>query len=82
MEDKRQAEALFRYSLMREFADPGLGPPRRGVMTRALAELEHARAVKACRERRLQVRPRIPSRTRLDRGLRYSVLSRSRSASV
>jgi putative transposase len=43
MEDKRQAEALFRYSLIRELADPELGPRRRGVMTRALAELEHAR---------------------------------------
>ena len=42
MEDKRQAEALFRYSLIRELADPELGPRRRGVMTRALAELEHA----------------------------------------
>ncbi len=42
MGDKRQAEALFRYSLIRELADPELGPRRRGVMTRALAELEHA----------------------------------------
>lgn len=32
--------ALFRYSVMRQLADPELGPRRRGVMTRALAELE------------------------------------------
>ena len=43
MEDRRQAEALFRYSLIRELADPQLRPRRRGVMTRALAELEHVR---------------------------------------
>jgi len=43
MEDKRQVEALFRYSLITELADPGLGPRRRGVMTRALAEVEHLR---------------------------------------
>src|SRR5215472_8878769 len=43
MEDRRQAEALFRYSLIRELADPELRPRRRGVMTRALAELEHVR---------------------------------------
>ncbi len=43
MEDPRQATALFRYSLIRELADPELSPHRRGVMTRALAELEHAR---------------------------------------
>lgn len=43
MQDRRQAEALFRYSLLRELADPELSPRRRGVMTRALALLEHAR---------------------------------------
>ncbi len=43
MENRRQAEALFRYSLIRELADPELRPRRRGVMTRALAELEHVR---------------------------------------
>jgi transposase InsO family protein len=43
MEDRRQAEALFRYSLIRELADPVLTARRRGVLTRALAELEHAR---------------------------------------
>lgn len=43
MEERRQAEGLFRYSLIRELADPELGPRRRGLMTRALAELEHVR---------------------------------------
>jgi putative transposase len=42
MEDQRQAIGLFRYSLIRELADPELTPRRRGVMTRALAEVEHA----------------------------------------
>jgi putative transposase len=41
MEDRRQAIGLFRYSLIRELADPELTPRRRGVMTRALAEVEH-----------------------------------------
>ncbi len=43
MEDRPAAEALFRCTLIWEFADPGLGLRRRGVLTRALAELEHAR---------------------------------------
>src|SRR5262249_61194366 len=43
MEDRRRVEALFRYSLIRELADPELRPRRRGVTTRALAELEHLR---------------------------------------
>src|SRR5262252_8890961 len=62
MEDRRQAEALFRYSLIRELADPGLGPRRRGVMTRALAEVEHVRDD----GRRVQVSPGT-----LRRWLRY-----------
>lgn len=41
MQDKRQAVGLFRYSLIRELADPGLSPRRRGEMTGALAELDH-----------------------------------------
>lgn len=44
MEDRRQEEALFHYSLIRELCDPGLRPRRRGEMIRALAELEHVRA--------------------------------------
>jgi putative transposase len=38
-----KAEALFRYSLIRELADPELSPRKRGVMICTLAELEHAR---------------------------------------
>jgi putative transposase len=43
MEDRRQMEGLFRYSLIRELSDPGLRTRRRGEMVRALAELEHVR---------------------------------------
>jgi putative transposase len=42
MEDKRQATALFRYSLIRELADPELGPRQRGARIRALAATDHA----------------------------------------
>ena len=42
MEDKRQATALFRYSLIRELADPELGPRQRGARIRALAASDHA----------------------------------------
>ena len=44
MQDKRQAVGLLRYSLIREVADPGLSPRRRGEMIRALAEVDHALA--------------------------------------
>ena len=42
MEDKRQATALFRYSLIRELADPELGPRQRGARIRALSATDHA----------------------------------------
>jgi putative transposase len=42
MEDKRQTTALFRYSLIRELADPELGPRERGARIRALAATDHA----------------------------------------
>lgn len=42
MEDKRQATALFRYSLIRELSDPELSPQQKGEMVRALAEVDHA----------------------------------------
>jgi len=42
MEDKRQATALFRYSLIRELADPELGPRQRGARIRALTATDHA----------------------------------------
>jgi putative transposase len=44
VQDKRQAIGLFRYSLIRELADPRLSPRRRGEMIRALAEVDHALA--------------------------------------
>lgn len=44
MQDKRQAIGLFRYSLIRELADPELSPRQRGEMIRALAEVDHASA--------------------------------------
>jgi putative transposase len=40
-DDRRQAIALFRYSLIREAADPALGTRERGVLVRALAERDH-----------------------------------------
>ncbi len=40
-DDRRQAVALFRYSLIREAADPALGARERGVLVRALAERDH-----------------------------------------
>jgi putative transposase len=42
MEDPRRRDvALFRYSLAREPADPGLTKAERGAIVRALAEMEH-----------------------------------------
>ena len=41
MDDHRHAVALFRYSLIREAADPSLGPRERGMLVRALAERDH-----------------------------------------
>jgi hypothetical protein len=40
-DDRRQAVALFRYSLIREAADPALGAHERGALVRALAEGDH-----------------------------------------
>ena len=40
-DDRRQAVALFRYSLIREAADPALGTRERGALVRALAERDH-----------------------------------------
>jgi putative transposase len=42
LEDKRQATALFRYSLTRELADPELSPRQRGALITALTETDHA----------------------------------------
>src|SRR6266545_6449659 len=39
--DRRQAVALFRYSLIREAADPALGARERGALVRALAGRDH-----------------------------------------
>jgi putative transposase len=42
IEDQRRRDvALFRYSLIREPADPALSKAERGVLVRALAETEH-----------------------------------------
>jgi putative transposase len=40
-DDRRQAVALFRYSLIREAADPALGARERGALVRALADRDH-----------------------------------------
>jgi putative transposase len=40
-DDRRQAVALFRYSLIREAADPALGARERGALVRSLAERDH-----------------------------------------
>jgi putative transposase len=40
-DDRRQAVALFRYSLIREAADPALGAHQRGALVRSLAERDH-----------------------------------------
>jgi putative transposase len=40
-DDRRQAVALFRYSLIREAADFALGAHQRGTLVRALAERDH-----------------------------------------
>ena len=42
MEDKRQATALFRYSLIRELADPELSSQQRGARIRGLTATDHA----------------------------------------
>lgn len=42
MEDRRQATALFRYSLIRELADPELSPGQRGALINALTATDHA----------------------------------------
>ena len=41
MDDRRNAIALFRYSLVREAADPALTTRQRGVLVRQLAERDH-----------------------------------------
>ncbi|HEX5265472.1 MAG TPA: DDE-type integrase/transposase/recombinase [Acidimicrobiales bacterium] len=41
MEDRYRDVALFRYSLIREAADPALSKAERGALVRALASLEH-----------------------------------------
>jgi putative transposase len=41
VDDRRHAIALFRYSLVREAADPALSTRQRGVLVRALAERDH-----------------------------------------
>jgi len=41
IEERRQAVALFRYSLIRPLADPGLSARERGALVRALVELDH-----------------------------------------
>src|SRR5215211_3699748 len=46
-DDRRQAIALFRYSLIREAADPALGTRERGALVRALAERDHLGATGA-----------------------------------
>jgi putative transposase len=40
-DDHRQAIGLFRYSLIREAADPALSARQRGALVRALAERDH-----------------------------------------
>jgi putative transposase len=40
-DDRRQAVALFRYSLIREAADPALSVRERGALVRALADRDH-----------------------------------------
>lgn len=41
MDDRRHAIALFRYSLVREAADPALTTRQRGALVRQLAERDH-----------------------------------------
>ena len=41
MSDRRRDVALFRYSLIREAADPAVTPPERGLLVRELAGREH-----------------------------------------
>ncbi len=41
MEDRRRDVALFRYSLIREAADPELSKAERGRLVRALAARDH-----------------------------------------
>lgn len=42
MDPKRQAVALFRYSLIRELADPELSAGERGALIRSLVGVDHA----------------------------------------
>lgn len=42
MQDRRRDVALFRYSLIREAADPALSKAERGALVRALAAREHS----------------------------------------
>lgn len=41
VEERRQAVALFRYSLVRPLADPELAARERGALVRALVEVDH-----------------------------------------
>ena len=41
MDDRRRDVALFRYSLIREAADPGVSKTERGLLVRALAGRDH-----------------------------------------
>ena len=61
MDDRRQDIALFRYSLVREAAEPALSARERGLLVRALAERDHL----GPRGERVRV-----SRTTLDRWIR------------
>jgi transposase InsO family protein len=42
MDPKRQAAALFRYSLVRELADPELSARQRGALIRSVVAVDHA----------------------------------------
>jgi putative transposase len=42
VDGRRQAVALFRYSLIRELADPELSGRERGMLARAVASVDHA----------------------------------------
>jgi putative transposase len=41
IDDRRQRAALFRYSLIRPLADPGLSARERGVLVRGLVSVDH-----------------------------------------
>jgi putative transposase len=63
VDDRRHAIALFRYSLVREAADPALTTRQRGVLVRQLAQRDHL----GPDGRRVRV-----SRNTLDRWIRAS----------